>query len=201
MADGTTKPIADVQVGDMVQATDPATGKTEARPVVALIRHSGEHTLVDITLVDGTVLTATDHHLIWDATTNQFTDAIDLHAHDSLLGAHGRALSIASTRVYPRDLTAYNLQIDGIHTYYAGTTPILVHNSCLTSSVSKLANKFGVNAKQIKTAIHAVKRGGGFDNNPDVLVSLENGEVYVKLADGSAGDAIGNIFDHLGLYG
>lgn len=28
------------------------------------------------------------------------------------------------------DLTVYNLTIDGIHTYYAGTTPTLVHNSC-----------------------------------------------------------------------
>ena len=25
---------------------------------------------------------------------------------------------------------AYNLEIEGIHTYYAGETPVLVHNSC-----------------------------------------------------------------------
>lgn len=31
---------------------------------------------------------------------------------------------------YTADLTAYNLQISTIHTYYAGTTPVLVHNSC-----------------------------------------------------------------------
>jgi hypothetical protein len=32
--------------------------------------------------------------------------------------------------VYSADITAYNLQIGNIHTYYAGTTPVLVHNSC-----------------------------------------------------------------------
>ncbi|TNC21148.1 hypothetical protein FG385_28800 [Amycolatopsis alkalitolerans] len=38
--------------------------------------------------------------------------------------------TITTLRTCQRLLTAYNLQIDGIHTYYAGTTPILVHNSC-----------------------------------------------------------------------
>jgi len=56
MADGTEKPIADVKVGDKVLATDPETGRTEARPVTALIRHTGRHTMVDITLADGSVL-------------------------------------------------------------------------------------------------------------------------------------------------
>jgi hypothetical protein len=37
MADHTTKPIKDIKVGDMVLATDPATGKTTAQPVT----HSG----------------------------------------------------------------------------------------------------------------------------------------------------------------
>jgi hypothetical protein len=37
MADGTTRPIEDIQVGQRVLATDPATGQTAARPVIALI--------------------------------------------------------------------------------------------------------------------------------------------------------------------
>ncbi|WP_162890399.1 Imm32 family immunity protein [Streptomyces olivoreticuli] len=33
MADGSTKPIKDIQIGEKVLATDPTTGRTEARPM------------------------------------------------------------------------------------------------------------------------------------------------------------------------
>jgi large repetitive protein len=36
MADGSTKPIKDITIGDKVKATDPATGKTDAKPVTKL---------------------------------------------------------------------------------------------------------------------------------------------------------------------
>jgi len=130
MADGKEEPITAVKVGDEVLATDPETGHTDVRPVTALIRHGGKHTMVEITLADGSVLKATDHHPIWDATTRTFTDAISLHVGDRVLSDHGQTLTITGEHVYDQNLTAYNLQIDGIHTYYAGTTPVLVHNSC-----------------------------------------------------------------------
>ena len=136
MADGKEEPIANVKVGDKVLATDPETGRTEARPVTALIRHSGKHTMVDLTFDDGSKITTTDHHPFWDATTRTFTDAIELHVGDRVLSDHGRTLTISEEHVYDRSLTAYNLQIDGIHTYYAGTTPVLVHNSCSMSNPS-----------------------------------------------------------------
>ena len=129
MADGTEKPISKVKVGDKVLATDPETGRTEARPVTALIQHSGKHTMVDLTLADGSKISTTDHHPFWDATTRTFTEAIDLHVGDHVLSDNGSTLTITGAHVYDQSLTAYNLQIDGIHTYYAGNTPVLVHNS------------------------------------------------------------------------
>jgi Hom_end-associated Hint len=42
MADGSSKEIEDVVVGNKVLATDPETGRTEAREVVALIAGEGE---------------------------------------------------------------------------------------------------------------------------------------------------------------
>jgi hypothetical protein len=134
MADGKEEPIADVKVGDKVLATDPQTGKTGARPVVALIRYSGKHTMVDLTLSDGSKITTTDHHPFWDATTRAFTDAIDIHVGDKVLSYHSQTLTITGEHVYNQTLTAYNLQISGIHTYYAGATPVLVHNSCISSA-------------------------------------------------------------------
>ncbi len=130
MADGSRKPIKDVRVGDKVLATDPQTGETTAEPVAALIRHTGKHAMVLIALADGSMLDSTDGHPIWDATTGRFTDAGKLRIGDQVETSNGRLLTISRLTTYGADLTAYNLQIEQIHTYYAGSTPVLVHNSC-----------------------------------------------------------------------
>ncbi|MFJ6493577.1 hypothetical protein [Streptomyces californicus] len=68
MADGTTKPIEDVRIGDEVLATDPATGETVARMVTAEITGEGLKDLVTLALsVDGEAVrvTATDGHPFW----------------------------------------------------------------------------------------------------------------------------------------
>jgi RHS repeat-associated protein len=49
MSDGRLKPIGEVKLGDKVMATDPATGKTEAKPVVAL-HHNHDNDLADVTV-------------------------------------------------------------------------------------------------------------------------------------------------------
>lgn len=109
MADGSQKAIRDVKVGDKVLATDPEMGQTRAEPVVKLIRHSGAHAMVLITLVDGTVLDSTDGHPIWDATTGQFTDASGLHFGDKIETIDGNLISITGLTTYSADLAAYNL--------------------------------------------------------------------------------------------
>ena len=64
MADGSTKPIEHINIGDQVWAADPNTGQAHPRPVTQLITGHCNKTLVDIELGDGTI-TATDHHPIW----------------------------------------------------------------------------------------------------------------------------------------
>jgi hypothetical protein len=86
--------------------------------------------MVDVHLADGTTITATDRHPFWDATTGKFTYAMDLRPGNRVRELDGAPLAVARTRIYDADVTAYNLTVDGIHTYYAGTTPVLVHNSC-----------------------------------------------------------------------
>jgi hypothetical protein len=88
-----------------------------------------KHTLVDVGFADGSTLTATDHHPFWDATTGVFTDAIDLHPGDKVREPSGRLLFVRTIHAHVEDVTAYNLTVDGFHTYYAGTTPILTHNT------------------------------------------------------------------------
>ncbi|WP_344172449.1 LamG-like jellyroll fold domain-containing protein, partial [Pilimelia columellifera] len=50
MADKTTRPIADVKVGELVLATDPTTGRTEKREVTDVIVGDGDKTLVEISI-------------------------------------------------------------------------------------------------------------------------------------------------------
>jgi RHS repeat-associated protein len=185
LADGKEKPIADVKLGDKVLATDPETGRSEARPVTALIRHSGRHTLVDLTMSDGSRITTTNHHPFWDATTRTFTDAIDLRVGDRVLSDHGRTLVITAEHVYDRTLTAYNLQIDGIHTYFAGTTPVLVHNACVSMSelpnralrnittdedyaLQRLELNHGVTSEEFGNQIHSIKYENGLPGDFDL---------------------------------
>jgi hypothetical protein len=130
LADGTDVPISEIDIGDLVLATDPETGETGARPVTQLIVHGGTHTLVDVELGDGTTITATDGHPFWDASERAFEFAFDLDVGDELLTSTGALATVTRITVDESDVLAYNLTIDDIHTYYAGETPVLVHNSC-----------------------------------------------------------------------
>ena len=129
MADGTQQAISEVKIGQLVEATDPITGDTQAKPILAIFVHTGMRTAVTVTLADGSQITATDEHFFWDATTEKFVWAIKLAVGDDLLTPAGD-IAIVSLGVHHMLFTAYNLAISGIHTYYAGSTPVLVHNSC-----------------------------------------------------------------------
>jgi Pretoxin HINT domain len=134
MADGTRRPIDKVKVGDSVIATDPATGKTGPHAVTALIRHSTDHTIIDVSVAgaDGVeTIAATDHHPFY-VTSNggRWVDAGALAVGDELRSPDGTQRVIVGVTTRPAHETVYNLTIDGVHTYYVGDgTPVLVHNS------------------------------------------------------------------------
>jgi hypothetical protein len=139
MADGTSKPIEEVQLGDWVWAYDPETGEEGPREVIALIVGQGIKQLVEIDVKNkacgcgplARTLTATDQHPFWVPTRNEWVDAADLQKGDGLLTESGETVYVYSVneQVVPFQ-TVYNLTIDGLHTYYvmAGNEPVLVHN-------------------------------------------------------------------------
>ncbi|MCM3922257.1 HINT domain-containing protein [Frankia sp. AiPs1] len=142
MADGTRKPIRDVRVGDRVLATDPVTGRTEARTVTALIVGRGLKHLVAVSVDTGhgsATLTATDHHPFWDDVDHAWVDADDLTSADTLRTPTGSHIRVTATREYDRTQTVYNLTVDTLHTYYvlAGTTAVLVHNCSETTTIHR----------------------------------------------------------------
>jgi hypothetical protein len=139
MADGSTKPIGSVQLGDKVASTDPKTGRDTAQPVVVL--HDNHDTdLADVTVAssDGTTTTlhTTWHHPFWNETAHQWTDAADLkpgtalHVRDS----DQHSVQVLSAKTWTGQHDMRDLTVAQTHTYYvaAGSTPVLVHNSdCL----------------------------------------------------------------------
>ncbi|WP_157995721.1 RHS repeat-associated core domain-containing protein [Thermomonospora amylolytica] len=139
LADGTSKPIEDVAVGDKVLATDPETGRTEAKTVTDTITGEGEKQLVEITVdTDGPAgdktgkITATDEHPFWVAGfIRQWINAEDLRPGMWLHTSAGTQVQVkaAHSRTTLRQ-RVHNLTVADIHTYHVlvGQTPVLVHN-------------------------------------------------------------------------
>ncbi|BCY10433.1 Hint domain-containing protein [Actinoplanes sp. L3-i22] len=128
LGDRSSKPIAEIVVGDQVLATDPVTGVTKPEPVTELHRNV-DTALADVTVDSGAVLHTTQEHPFWNDTARDWTGAADLRPGD-LLRSTVAAPSVAGVRSFTGDQEMFNLTVDEIHTYYvlAGTTPVLVHN-------------------------------------------------------------------------
>jgi RHS repeat-associated protein len=135
MANGTTKPIKDVQVGDTVTSTDPVTGQTLAKPVTVLhVNHDTD--LADVTVKNTktgatTVLHTTWHHPFWGADVRRWVEAKDLAVGTTLRSPDGAtAEMVTAVKIWTGLHWMRDLTVGEIHTYYvvAGDTPVLVHN-------------------------------------------------------------------------
>jgi RHS repeat-associated protein len=189
MADGSSKPIRDVKIGDTVLATDPETGETAAEPVTNLIRHAGEHAMVAVTLADGTTINSTAEHPFWETRDQEFTDAEDLKAGDTVLAANGSTVAVARLTPSQADLTAYNLEVADIHTYYAGGATVLTHNACGPKGIHSRLNSGdrGIDIPHVWTngRLYTQIR----DDEVRLVRVLEKGngkyDVVIREADGS----------------
>ncbi|MGW6704055.1 RHS repeat-associated core domain-containing protein [Streptomyces sp. NPDC054956] len=135
LADGSTKPIEDVQLGDVVLAADPETGATEAQPVAATIIGQGDKNLVRITVATGPnhrtdTITATDGHPFWVEALQEWVPAKDLTPGTWLRTSAGTYVQITALQTRTEPHRVHNLTVSNRHTYYvlAGATPVLVHN-------------------------------------------------------------------------
>ncbi|MFE3578269.1 ricin-type beta-trefoil lectin domain protein [Streptomyces vinaceus] len=133
MADGSSKPIEELEPGDKVLATDPETGETATEDVTATILGEGSKNLVEITVAtdgDTEVITATDNHPFWVVDLAQWVDATDLQPGQWLQTSAGTHVQITTIKRHTAQATVHNLTVADLHTYYvlAGATPVLVHN-------------------------------------------------------------------------
>ncbi|WP_369233805.1 HYD1 signature containing ADP-ribosyltransferase family protein [Streptomyces sp. R21] len=138
MADGSTKKIKDVDIGDKVLATDPETGETKTETVTAEIKGTGLKYLVKVTIdIDGkkgnktASVTATDRHPFWVPELDEWMDATDLKPGERLRTSADMHVQITAVERWTTlKATVHNLTVGELHTYYvmAGATPVLVHN-------------------------------------------------------------------------
>ncbi|MEV6654862.1 polymorphic toxin-type HINT domain-containing protein [Streptomyces sp. NPDC051219] len=134
MADGTTKDIEKIELGDQVVATDPETGESGPRKVTALIiTEDDKHfNKLSIATDDGVeTLTATHEHPFWSPSEGRWVEARDLKSGTTLRTDDGNTVIVTANRAFSKHARTYNLTVDDLHTYYvlAGETPVLVHNS------------------------------------------------------------------------
>jgi hypothetical protein len=103
MADGSTKRIDKVVVGDKVRATNPTTGKTTTRTVTYVwVNHDTD--LMDVVVRSGgavSVVHATRHHPIWDQTQHAWTDAQDLRPGDHLTTGNLALAAVVAVVEFP----------------------------------------------------------------------------------------------------
>ncbi|WP_371660783.1 ricin-type beta-trefoil lectin domain protein [Streptomyces sp. NBC_00280] len=130
MADGSRRPISQVDVGDLVMATDPASGRSLARQVTDTFRHDTQR-LVDITVAGGGKLASTAGHKFY-VVDRGWTLVSDLRVGDRLRTPDGsvRAVTALLDRSGLAPRTVYDLTVADLHTFFvlAGATPVLVHN-------------------------------------------------------------------------
>ncbi|MEV0269540.1 polymorphic toxin-type HINT domain-containing protein, partial [Hamadaea sp. NPDC050747] len=135
MADGSTKAIKDVKVGDEVLATDPASGKTTAKPVTVLHKNA-DTDLADVTVRDtktgkSSTVHTTQHHPFWSVAAKDWVDASALKPGDRLRDVAGRTTQIVvAVKTWTGLADMRDLTVAEVHTYYviAGAAPVLVHN-------------------------------------------------------------------------
>ncbi|MDR6594751.1 RHS repeat-associated core domain-containing protein [Saccharothrix longispora] len=130
MADGSRKPIAEVEVGDQVVATDPTTGETGARTVTDTRSHQAERLLYEISVDTGGTVVATDEHPFWVESLRKWVDAEDLEPGYTFETADHRPVTVTGIRALSPDREVHNLTVDGLHTYFVGVgaAAVLTHN-------------------------------------------------------------------------
>ncbi|MEV0326903.1 polymorphic toxin-type HINT domain-containing protein [Micromonospora echinospora] len=162
LADGTVRPIGDIQPGDEVVATDPETGETSAEPVTQL------HVNIDRELTNLTVrgsgaeravtLEATAHHPFWDATDRQWVDAGKLQVGHRLLvhddkrlegdgtgagaggGGPGREVTVVAVDNFTGSEVMHDLTVATHHTYYALAGPSPRRRANISPSTSSVTD-------------------------------------------------------------
>jgi RHS repeat-associated protein len=163
MADGTRKPIEQLKAGDRVMAEDPQAGVEKGEAIERVIVGQGPKHLYDVRVAGGTI-EATYNHPFWVVEEQAFEWAQDLRPGEHLVLADGRAASVTAVTHHDQITTVYNLSITEIHTFFVGSSPVLVHNSCVPDGGGNVSQLLG----QMR-GVARLKAGFGAEGEPLIV--------------------------------
>ena len=185
MGNSLAKPISEIVVGDEVISQDPETRDVSVRRVTRLWEHVDQ--VFSVQIGDGTIET-TSNHPFWDETDRKWIVASDLRKGMALLMANGEITTVLSVSPFKHRAQAFNLSVEGIHTYHvmAGSKAVLVHNACSAA----LGRNLGPAPVEGMEAHHLVPGGGILGQEArDALVrvgiGIDSAENGVWLSYGS----------------
>jgi RHS repeat-associated protein len=120
-----TKLIEEIRPGDQVLTVD----VDEKVTSVHVVTHTFESLTDELVSIryDGDQIEATPSHPFW-IVGRGWTRADELAAGMSLLAADGRSRQVLETAHRPTIQVVFNLEVEGAHTYFVGSEPVLVHN-------------------------------------------------------------------------
>lgn len=121
MADGSTKPIEQLKVGDTLLAFDEKTATFRPDAIKQVFVIAGEK---EYLIINGHIK-VTPHHRFY--VKDHWVEAGDLAVGDMLLNANSQPIAIASIEHVAREVTVYNLDVNPYDTFIAGG--IVVHNA------------------------------------------------------------------------
>ena len=177
-----TKPIEDIQIGELVWAYDEDTDTTALQPVVDVMENQTDHTISLYTEFEVIETTAT--HPFY--THQGWKDASELTQGDKIITKNQNEIEIISTQFNYQPKKVYNFTVANFHTYFVGALAWLVHNSqkCLSKMMLESQKWF-----------QNIMRGNSFNmvmNNALNYLYSKKGlkyldEVYVSLKNGKKG--------------
>jgi hypothetical protein len=120
-----SKPIEQIEVGDIVWAYNDTTGVYGQKRVKTLFRY--ERDSVYFIQTGNEVIKATADHPFYIG--GRWLRVAELKVGDSVKLFDGSNLVIEQITIMPGRTTVYNFEVEDYHTYYVGEAKVLVHNS------------------------------------------------------------------------
>ena len=166
MADGTTKNIEDIKVGDLVKAFNFLTGKDDVAKVTKVFHHSREEMGDYYLVIDGWLRITPNHPLL---VRGKWIYAGLLQEGQELPG-YGKVKSIV--KVYRKE-ESYNIELDKYHAFYVcdAKGKIILHNMLVPPK------------QPIYAATFDAHEGGGLDHSYGIVIYYENGTIGYIITD------------------
>ena len=129
MADGTTRAIESLSIGDRILAFDANGSHTALAPITTTFHHASSAMAGSYLVINGTLRITPDHVMYING---RWVGAGTARVGDRMLGVNGKPVPIVSIETVNDRVPTFNLEVEGLHTFFAAG--VLVHNSKLPSS-------------------------------------------------------------------